>query len=79
MKWVKGLCDLLKYSKDKSLGTYSRSCYFGSNHPEGFCKKVFLEILQNSQENICVGVSFLKKLQAVALPAENSLVYLSLN
>ena len=30
-------------------------------------KKVFLEILQNSQENTCVGVSFLTKLQASAL------------
>ena len=28
------------------------------------CKKVFLEILQNSQENTCAGVSFLIKLQA---------------
>ena len=27
-------------------------------------KKVFLEILQNSQENICVRVSFLMKIQA---------------
>ena len=32
----------------------------------GSVKKVFLEISQNSQENICVGVSFLKKLQAEA-------------
>ena len=32
--------------------------------PEGFCEKVFLEILQNLQENICAGVSFLIKLQA---------------
>ena len=29
-----------------------------------FCKKVFLEISQNSQENTCVRVSFLIKLQA---------------
>ena len=29
-----------------------------------FCKKVFLEISQNSQENICARVSFLIKLQA---------------
>ena len=29
-----------------------------SNRPEEFYKKVFLEISQNSQENICVGVSF---------------------
>ena len=27
-------------------------------------KKVFLEILQNSQENTCARISFLKKLQA---------------
>ena len=31
------------------------------------CKKVFLEISQNSQENICVRVSFLKKSQALDL------------
>ena len=31
-----------------------------------FCKKVFLEILQNSQENTCARVSFLIKLQADA-------------
>ena len=30
-------------------------------------KKVFLEISQNSQENICAGVSFLIKLQASGL------------
>ena len=29
-----------------------------------FCKNVFLEILQNSQENTCARVSFLIKLQA---------------
>ena len=28
------------------------------------CKKVFLEISQNSQENACARVSFLIKLQA---------------
>ena len=32
------------------------------------CKMVFLEISQNSQENICATVSFLIKLQAVKLP-----------
>ena len=32
--------------------------------PEVFCEKVFLEILQNSQENTCARVSFLIKLQA---------------
>ena len=36
--------------------------------PEVFCKnKVFLEILQNFQENICAKVSFLIKLQASGL------------
>ena len=30
------------------------------------CKKVFLETSQNSQENTCVRVSFLIKLQAAA-------------
>ena len=32
--------------------------------PELFCKKVFLEITQNSQQNTCARVSFLIKLQA---------------
>ena len=31
------------------------------------CKKVFLEILQNSQESTCARVSFLIKLQASGL------------
>ena len=35
-----------------------------SSHPDVFCKKVFLEISQNSQENTCARVSFLIKLQA---------------
>ena len=34
-----------------------------SSRPEVFCKKVFLEISQNSQENTCASVSFLIKLQ----------------
>ena len=33
----------------------------------GSVKKVFLEISQNSQENTCARVSFLKKLQALGL------------
>ena len=36
--------------------------YFRSSPPEVFCKKKFLEILQNSQENTCVG-----KYQALGL------------
>ena len=37
---------------------------YRSSHPEVFCKKVFLEIFQNSQENICASLrptSLLKK------------------
>ena len=34
-----------------------------SSHPEVFCKNVFLEISQNSQENTCARDSFLIKLQ----------------
>ena len=37
-----------------------------SSRPEVFCKKVFLKISQNSQENTCTRVSFLIKLQAPA-------------
>ena len=36
-------------------------------HPEVSVKKVFLEILPNSQGNICVRVSFLIKSQALGL------------
>ena len=32
--------------------------------PEMLCKKKFLQILQNSQENACARVSFLVKLKA---------------
>ena len=38
-----------------------------SSSPEVFCKKVFLEISQNSQEKTCATVSFLIKLQALDL------------
>ena len=36
---------------------------FRSSHADVFHKKVFLDILQNSQENSCARVSFLIKLQ----------------
>ena len=39
---------------------------YRSRCSEVFCKKVFLEIPQNSQENICARVSFLIKLQTKA-------------
>ena len=38
-----------------------------SSRPDVFCKKVFLEILQNSQENNCARLSFLITLQASSL------------
>ena len=45
-----------------------------NNRPDVFCKKVFLEISQNSQKNTCARVSFLIKLQASGL-----LLYLKRN
>ena len=36
---------------------------YRSSLPEVFCKKVFLEISQNSQKSTCARVSFLIKLQ----------------
>ena len=48
--------------------------YRGSR-PEVLCKKVFLEISQNSQENTSARVSFLIKLQALGdLLLQNTLV-----
>ena len=38
--------------------------FFRSSCPEAFCKKVFLEISQNSQENTCARISLLTKFQA---------------
>ena len=40
---------------------------YRSGHPEVFCKKVFLENLQNSHKNTCARVSFLIKLQSSTL------------
>ena len=40
---------------------------YRSSHRRCSAKKVFLEILQNSQENTCARVSFLIKLQASGL------------
>ena len=34
--------------------------------PMVFCKKVFLEMSQNSQENVCARVSFLNKVAGLA-------------
>ena len=38
--------------------------FFRSSRPEVYCKKVFLKISQNSQENTCTKVFFSIKLQA---------------
>ena len=38
----------------------SSSSNFRSSHPEGFCKKVFLDISQHSQENMCQNLFFKK-------------------
>ena len=43
------------------------SVLFRTNHPRWSEKNVVLKFLQNSQENTCVGVSFLIKLQALDL------------
>ena len=40
--------------------------FLRSSRPEVFCKKVLLQISQNSQENICARVSLLIELQAQA-------------
>ena len=42
-----------------------------SSHPEVFCQKMFLKILQNSQKNIFARISFLITLQAGVLRACN--------
>ena len=48
---------------------YSDQVCYRSSHQKCSIKKLFLKILQYSQENICVGVSFLIKLQATRSPA----------
>ena len=51
--------DLFKAPKE---GDVKSRC----SRPEVFCKKVFLKILQNSQENACARASYLIELQALA-------------
>ena len=36
-----------------------------SNHPKVFCKKVFIEISQNSQENTCAGKILARTLKLI--------------
>ena len=40
--------------------------FFRSSRPDVFCKRVLLKILQNLQENACLRVSLLIKLDALA-------------
>ena len=47
---------------------------YTSSHRKCSVKRVFLEILQNSQENTCVRVSFLRKLQAFLIEHLRSLL-----
>ena len=51
---------LIRATKKKHLEAVARSCSV---------RKVFLEVLQNSQENACARASFLIKLQAEARPS----------
>ena len=55
---------VLPVRKIISFLVYLQSVRFRSSRSEVFCKKVFLEILQNSHENTYTRVSFLIKLQA---------------
>ena len=41
--------------------------YHEKHRPEVFCKKVFLKILQNSQENTCARVFFFDKVAGFSL------------
>ena len=51
-------CDIFKNTSWRLLLNLRRS------HPEVFCQKMLLKILQNSEKNIFAGISFLSKLQA---------------
>ena len=51
--------DLKNFQVNSKLQVNTRT-----SHPEVFCKKMFLKVLQNSQKNVFAGVSFLIKLQA---------------
>ena len=60
---MKNIClnffSLQKFDKNKS--------FIQKQPPQGFFKKVFLKNSENSPENTCVGVSFLKRLQVWGL------------
>ena len=45
---------------------YTYKSIYNYRRPEVFCKQVFLEILQCSQENTCARVYFLNKVAGIA-------------
>ena len=55
---------LISTSKKTQSHIPIEEAYTRKQPPEMFCKKVFLEISQNSQENTSARVSFVIKLQA---------------
>ena len=56
-----------KYSLTPEGSAGYRKNPFRGSSAEVFCKKMFLEISQNSQKNTCARDSFLIKLQASGL------------
>ena len=63
--WNTDLCTGLELSQIKSFSKkYFQYLYTEAFIPRRSMKKVFLEILQNPQENACARVSFLIRLQA---------------
>ena len=52
-------------------------CLCRSSRPKGSLKKVLWEILQNLQENICAGISFLIKLNSVVLQLHKKRVFIA--
>ena len=55
------------YYSSQSYQANSDNTIFRGSHQSCSLKKVFLKMLQNSQESTCIGVSFFIKLQAWAL------------
>ena len=52
------------WKSEKSwFASKQNECLWRSGHPKGSLKKVFWEISQNSQENICAGISFFDKVK----------------
>ena len=64
-KPISGYCSHLKHHRFSGVFMgYQLWTLARSSHRRCFIKKMFLKIPQNSQENTCVRVSFLTKLQA---------------